>query len=321
MRPFQRLALLSSLLASLLLAACGGGGGDNSGNSSAQPQSATYTIQESGAPALTGDTATDGFNWFNFRRQQLGLSVLTRNTKLNSSAYNHSNYQALNNVITHDETAGKPGFTGATLEDRLAAVGYTFTQSSYGYGEVISATSSTSGVYAAEGLITAIYHRFVIFEPMFKEAGAGAAVSGSGTTYFTTDFAADGLDSGLGKGNFVVYPFNGQKNVPDSFYSDTELPDPVANKDQVGFPISVHADMAYGNHYATVTVQSFTVQPHGGSPLQVQTLTSSTDSNTPTYAAAIIPLNPLVSGTTYDVQFVGTVDGVSVSRAWSFTTQ
>ncbi|RJG04633.1 CAP domain-containing protein [Noviherbaspirillum cavernae] len=312
--PLRRRSLPLMLLASILVSACGGGGGD-----SAAPASravTTIAIQEPGAPTVTGNTALDGINWFNFRRQQLGLSTLTRSNTLDASAQGHSNYQAINGVISHVQTMGMPGFTGASLANRLAAAGYNFTQGSHAYGEVISSTSSTSGVYAAEGLITAIYHRFVILEPMFKEIGAGTAVSAGGYTYFTTNFGANGLETGLGKGNIVTYPFKDQLRVPRNFFSDDELPDPVPGKNEVGFPISIHADIL-----ATVTVQSFTVQPRGGASLPVQLLARANDAKTPTSVAAIVPLDPLTAGTTYDVQFAGTVNGVNVTRSWSFTTQ
>lgn len=305
---------LALFIAASLLSGCGGGGGE----SNPSPQAAAFTLQEANAPALTGDTATDGLNWFNFRRQQLGLSALTRNSLLDTSAQNHSMYQALNDTITHDEIAGKPGYTGVELGDRLDAAGYHFHQSSYGYGEVISSSTNTSGVYAAEGLITAIYHRFVIFEPMFKEQGGGAAVSGSGKTYFTTNFSADGLTTGLGHGNIVTYPFNGQERVARNFFSDTEIPDPVASKNEVGFPVSVHADIT-----GSMTVQSFTLRPHGGALLAVQQLlhAPNTGGTTRYTAAAILPLDPLAAGTVYEAQFNGTVDGIAVSRTWSFKTQ
>lgn len=317
MNPTRRksigaLYLVPALLTSLLLAACGGG---SSGSDYSSSTSTIPPAQEAGAPQATGNTATDGFNWFNFRRQQVGLPPLSRSTYVDVAAQGHSTYQKLNDTITHTQIAGKPGFTGATVSDRLTAAGYQFGQNGYAYGEVISSTGSTSGFNAASDLITAIFHRFVIFEPMFKEAGAGAATSTSGSTYFTTDFVAKGLDGGLGVGKYVVYPFANQTNIPTIFYSDNESPDPVPNKNQVGFPISIHADIL-----AAVTVQTFTVQPRGGVSLDVQLLTHATNPETPDSAAAIIPLNVLASGTTYDVTFIGTVDGVAVTRSWSFTT-
>jgi uncharacterized protein YkwD len=313
--------LLSALLASLVLAACGGGGGGD-GSKAAQSPSAAATLlaQEPNAPQMTGNTASDGFNWFNYRRAQAGLHGVIRNSKIDTASQGHSDYQAVNDTITHYQTVGKPGFTGVEPGDRLAAAGYTFPANNYAYGEVISSTSDPSGFNAAENLIAAIYHRFVILDPMYKEAGAGAAVSGSGLTYFTTDFAAIGLDNGLGAGNVALYPTAGQQHVPVNFFSNNELPDPVPGRNEVGYPISVHADIL-----DTVTVQSFSVRPHGGSALPVQLIDHASDTNMQLMgfdsAAAIVPLDPLLPATTYDVSFVGTAGGVAVTRNWSFTTR
>lgn len=312
-------SILPLLLASLLVAACGGGG-DSNGNTTEAKAPATTTVLEPNAPQATGNTATDGFNWFNFRRQQAGIQVVTRNSNLDVAAQGHSNYQLANGTVTHEQTPGKTGFTGRTVGDRMAAAGYQFTPgASFAYGEVISATSDVSGFKAAEDLLAAIYHRFVIMEPMFKEVGAGAAAAsaGGGLTYFTTNFAANGLDRGLGaRGRIVTYPFADQQRVPRNFFSDNESPDPVPDRNEVGYPVSVHADIT-----ALIRVQSFTIRPRGGSALAVRLLTSDSDTQTSSSVAAIIPLAVLGAASTYDVQFTGQVDGVDVSRAWSFTTQ
>jgi uncharacterized protein YkwD len=329
---------IPALLASLLLTACGGGSNSNTaadssanGSVTAAPQGATTTTTtatgtaESGAPVATGSTANDGYNWFNFRRQQIGLSPFTRNARIDVAAQGHSNYQKTNNVISHEQTVGQPGFTGRYVNDRLVGAGYALPADNYAYGEVISSTSDTSGFKAAEDLIAAIYHRFLIFEPMFKEAGSGAATVPNGLTYFTTNFATLGLNGGLQGGNVVIYPFSNQQRVPVNFFSDNESPDPVPSRNEVGYPISVHANIV-----STVRVQSFTVRPRGGSVLPVQLLVGVAnqqvpgqvaDPHTPTSAASIIPLAKLSANTTYDVQFTGSVDGASVNRNWSFTTQ
>lgn len=308
----------SSLIAAMLITGCGGGGGgDSAAPAASAPVSSQLSLsQEPNAPQLTGNTSTDGFNWINFRRQQLGVPSLSRNSLIDVAAQGHSDYQKLNATITHDQTAGNPGFTGVTLTDRLKAAGYVFNQNRYAYGEVISASGVTSGFEAADGLISAIYHRFVMFEPMFKEAGAGAGSVSGGYTYFTTDFAANGLGTGLGQGNFVTYPVANQERVPTIFYSDSETPDPVPGQNEVGYPVSIHADIT-----AVVNVQSFTLQPRGGAALSVRLLTRALDDKTLPSAAAIVPLSVLKAGTTYDAQFVGTVNGVAANRSWSFTTK
>lgn len=305
---------LAALALAALLAGCGGGGGGSATAVTGPTTDVPQLPQEPGMPTLTGNTATDGYNWINYRRAQLGLSVLSRNGRIDAAAQGHSDYQRLNRVITHEQTQGLPGFTGATLGDRLKASGYgSFALA----GEVISATTNGSGFYQAEELIAAIYHRFVIFEPVFREVGTGAATISGSYTYFTADFAATSSSSGLGTGKVVVYPANQQANVPTNFFSDSESPDPVPSQNEVGYPISVHADAGSGQ----LAVQSFTVTPRGGTALTTRLLSYDAGTSTSATAAAIVPLAPLKAATTYDVSFSGRVAGVTVTRNWSFSTK
>ncbi|MGX4643148.1 CAP domain-containing protein [Massilia sp. SYSU DXS3249] len=330
--------VLAGCVTALALAACGGGGSDGpdtvtpppTGNAPPQQPAApvnpdpltpappvTQTPVAPGAPVLTGNIAFDGREWINFRRTQIGMTTLTRNTVVDAAAQGHSEYQSTNNDITHDQTPGRPGFTGATLSDRLQAAGYVFnTNNSRAFGEVISATNNGSGQYMAEELITAIYHRFVIFEPVFKEIGTGAATGSTGRNYFTANFTANnGFGPGLASGQVAVWPFSGQTAVPRNFFSNTESPDPVPDRNEVGYPISVHANID-----RTILVTTFSVRPRGGAEMAVRLLTNANDTHTGRSSAAIVPLAPLATNTVYDVSFTGTVGGIPVSRTWSFTT-
>jgi uncharacterized protein YkwD len=315
MSKVQRWRLIAgALVTSGALLACGGGG---SGGSAPAPTTTGTVPVETGSPASVGNIAVDGLNWINYRRTQIGMPVLTRNSVVDTAAQAHSTYQKANNTVSHDEVQGKTGFTGVHLLDRLNAAGYFFANSSYAYGEVISASTSNSGFFMSEELITAIYHRFIIFEPKFKEIGTGAATTSAGYTYFTSDFTANnGYGPGIGRGQVVSWPANGQKNVTPNFFSDYESPDPVAGQNEVGYPVSVHADIN-----VILAVQSFTIRPHGGSDLSVKLLAHASDAETPQSAAAIVPLAVLKANTTYDVSFTGTADGAAISRSWSFTTK
>jgi uncharacterized protein YkwD len=325
--PQRAKILTAACITAWALVACGGGGNGGGSAVGASDMSAvpstgsTGQSQDVAAPTLTNNTAVDGRVWLNYRRAQVGLPTLTENTMIDQAAQHHSDYQHVNG-ITHIEDPAKQGFTGVTLDKRMNATGYTF-HGANAIGEVIAASTSTSGFYNAEQLITAIYHRFVIFEPVFKEIGSGAAMASSanGYTYFTADMAANtGLGQGLARGTVVTWPFSGQTQVTPNFFSNQEEPDPVDGVDEVGYPISVHANMS-----STLSVQGFTVHPHGGKDLSVkqignQTTNAQGQAVAPT-AVAIIPLAPLASRTTYDVSFSGTVDGTPVSKSWSFTTK
>jgi uncharacterized protein YkwD len=283
----------------------------------------TFVPTDVGAPALTNNIAIDGRNWMNFRRSQAGLPTVAQSALIDIAAQGHSNYQRANNEVTHTQDPARQGFTGAVLKDRLNNAGYTIPVSGFAFGEVISAANSNSGFYLSEELITAIYHRFIIFQPMFKEIGTGFATSASGYTYFTADFGArDGWGPGIAAGTVMVWPADAQTQVAPNFLSDSEKPDPVPEANEVGYPISVE-----GNLDQILAVQTFTVRPRGGSNLSVKLLEPGGDAETPAYAAAIIPFSALKSATTYDVTFVGTATNkftfqvVPVNRTWSFTTR
>lgn len=305
-----------ALITALAVSGCGGDSSGNSTSASGGFSSGGPVTTEAGAPAFLGETTTDGLNWFNFRRQQAGLSELTRQPILDSAARKHSEYQRLNGVISHDQQPNMPGFTGETLGDRLSAEPYPFQQNSYAYGEVISASTNPSGFVAADALVTAIYHRFVILEPAFTHAGGGSSTQTDSYTWFTTNFAADGLESGLGRGNFITWPTTSQANIPVYFLTDSEIPDPLPDQNASGYPVSIHADIT-----SRISVEQFTLRRPGGEPMATRLLTAATDSNTSESVAAIVPLSVLSPNTLYEAHFIGAVDGVPADYRWTFTTR
>jgi hypothetical protein len=90
----------------------------------------------------------------------------------------------------------------------------------------------------------------------------------------------------------------------------------VPQSDEVGYPVSVHADMN-----TDLQVGSFIIRLSGEAVLATRQLDGSIDPETPKSVAAIIPLAVLRAETRYEVEFIGTVDGVAVNRSWSFTTR
>ena len=323
-RTHRAKRVFAAAIAAWALVSCGGSDSGSGSNSSAIAsgggmQSTGFAGQDASAPVLTNNIAIDGLNWINYRRAQAGIGALAHNNMLDRSSQAHSDYQRMNNTVSHAEESSKPGFTGATVQDRVQAAGYALT-GGYASGEIIAATSNNSGFYLAEQLVSAVYHRFVMFEPQFKDMGSGAATGPDGYVYFTTNFGTTrGYGAGLPARTIVSWPFNGQTGVQPNFLSDYEEPDPVPapGVNEVGYPISVHANLT-----ESIAVQSFTVHARGGADLKTRLLVKGQDPNTTMASvAAIVPLSPLAAHTVYDVSFTGTVDGTPVSSAWSFTTQ
>lgn len=301
---------LMPALAAFLLVACNGDTATSTGTSTAQ-----LTAQEVNGPRASGDVAIDGLNWINYRRVQAGLSAAQHDARIDRAAIAHANYQQQNNLVTHDEDRSKTGFTGVTPSARLIAAGYPLDTDAVADGEVIAATAEADGFAAAEGLMGAIYHRYLMLEPRFDLAGSGSAYRAGGYYWLNVNFVATRGSSGLGAGRIVVWPAAEQKNVRTSFLSDEETPDPVAGQNEVGYPVSVHADSG-----TDLRVTRFILRERGGAALPVRLLEHRSDSETPASAAAIIPLAVLRKGTLYDVEFSGTADGTQVTRNWSFST-
>ena len=311
--PFARLPALLRLLllASVtLLSACGGH------DPPAEPDAAQLSAAEPDAPTATGDVATDGIIWINYRRAQAGLPALRRDPRLDLAARRHSNYQQLNDAVTHDEESGKAGFVAATASERLRAADFPLLATSFADGEVIAATGTPDGFASVEGLLGAIYHRYVVLEPMFNATGAGSAHREGSYFWLTMNLVGLKGANGIAKGSIAVWPLPSQTKVRPNFFSDQETPDPIPQADEVGYPVSVHANLN-----AVLRVERFTLTDPEGQAVAVRQLDASADRDTPPSAAAIIPLQALRSGTTYSADFMGHVDEQRVERSWQFTTR
>ncbi len=305
--PVRRLFLSAS---AALLSACGGI------DHPAEPDAAQLTAMEAGAPAASGNVALDGITWLNFRRAQADLPALSRDERLDLAASRHANYQQSNDVVTHDEDSRKPGFFATTASERLRAADFPLLATAFADGEVIAATGSPDGFASVEGLLGAIYHRYVVLEPMFNAVGAGAAHRDGSFYWLTMNLVGLKGSAGIANGSVAVWPLPSQKNVRTNFFSDQETPDPVPQADEVGYPVSVHANLI-----SVMRVDSFTLSDADGQAIAVRQLNSAVDRDTPPSAAAIIPLRPLHNGTTYIVNFAGHVDEQVVERSWQFTTR
>lgn len=262
--------------------------------------------------AFAADEKAAALAEINLTRQMVGLPPVVINGNLNQAAQAHADYlQANGNTISHDETPGLPGFTGVAPGNRLTAASYLYST----LNEVISG-GETAGQKAVQGLVQAIYHRFGILAPEVAEVGIGQGNAVGKYPNVVIDFGATFSNVvTMPQGWLGTYPISDQTGVTRSFDSDTEVPDPVANQNRVGYPVSIHADAK-----ETLLVSSFSLKPVGGAPLPVKLLSYPTDAHVPPNAAAIVPLAVLDYGTQYQADFSGTRNGQVASQSWTFTT-
>lgn len=176
---------------------------------------------------------------------------------------------------------------------------------------------------ALDALLGAIYHRYGLLRADFTQAGIGA-VTQSGARIALTDLSItlaaslEATAAAPGTAALTLWPVDGAQLVPGGFDSDSEAPDPMPDLARVGYPVSVQAQRPG----ARMAVQRFVIErADTGAAVPARLLTAAADpGRTPEGAAAIVPLARLAQGSAFVASFEGNVDGVPVSRRWSFTT-
>jgi len=210
-------------------------------------------------------------------REAMGLNTLVQNDLLNVAAQAHSDYLVANEESSHYEVAGHKKFVGVQPVDRTLYANYDSMQVS----ENLS-THTYNAQDSIDGLFSAIYHRFGFLSQSIDEIGVGTAqdkskTSNSAFVYVMGNSHLERLCheknfSGTGKYYYkicknethrisekafkqaqvsnkrynpeiIVYPYDGQTDVPPVFYD--ESPDPLPLYDVSGFPVSIEFNDYY----------------------------------------------------------------------------
>jgi uncharacterized protein YkwD len=235
MRQFQ---IPITVLLALTLCACGGGGGSSApalvspAAVSAAPAAGEASRLGPGgnaSPAIHGH-----FDRLNEIRTAMGLPGLDWSDTLATAAQRHAAYQTLNQQLGHNETAGRPGFSGEGFGARDSAAGYS--------GSLVSEViiggipdTAQDGRNLLDAMLTAPGHRFVMLAWEFSEIGIGSAPMTSNLgTRMNRNAPVDGV---------LTYPYNGQANLPLGYSPASEMPNPLPGVAITGMPLSVHGSM------------------------------------------------------------------------------
>lgn len=347
--------LLVVLVAATYLTGCGGGGGGTTTPSTPIAQACTnaasnypdcnsipaklqLTIVEPPYPADSEDMRV--FKYLNDLRSSLGLGQLSYSKELDQSSLNHLNYSRINQVGEYDEDPSKPGFTGATLFDRVRNSGYTNTSNGLTVSGGLAPGNSKLG--SLNSLINSIYHRHPLFNQSFTDIGSAfICVSADqsmcnkgpngeilGNVLMVTVASQKNITQRNASDFFMVYPRDNANDVNISMIGETINPFPQYPEKlvwgKVGYPISVAVEASQ-----TLSTQTFTITESGSiNPMLATLFTMQSDPNkmitkNETYLVANSALKPL---TKYTINFVGTasIPGSqvvrSISKTWSFTT-
>ena len=261
----------------------------------ASPNAPTSTAAVAGAKS---NDAAAMLRVHNELRAAIGAPAVRADERVTAAAQHHAEYLARAGTIGHDETAGEPGFTGASVRDRLDAQGYANATAS----EV--AASSDSGTEDVRFLWDLPYHRLGLMHPHTAVAGWGHAEIGGHTAtvgVLMFDFAAAAPDR-------VRSPAAGQR-VAGSWAGD-ETPDalPAGASRPAGYPVMVVYSGAQ-----TVDLKAAKLTDTSGRDVAVSVVPQIYERD----YAGVVPAAPLAPGR-YRVRFELSVSGSDVVDEWEF---
>lgn len=243
-------------------------------------------------------------------RAAAGLAPATLDPALSRGCQAHARYVARNAARPEirgrglfDEDAALPGFTEAGRETARRAL-----------------VVQREPLDALDDAMASCFGRLPVLAPGLDRLGAGAARTDAGTGVTVLDFAY-GAPQTARAPRAVVYPADGQKDVPLSFPGN-EVPDPLpqTEKKVAGFPITVTFPPG-----ASVRAAEGKLTDAAGRDVPVWFSSPEKPAN-PQFAQhqgtsiCMIARKVLAPDTTYAVTVSARVGAEPWSRTWRFTT-
>jgi uncharacterized protein YkwD len=327
--PFKRRACISLLLgASLFLAACGGGGGGDERPPYVPPpapvEAAARPLGSVPEPSYPEEPLRlAAFQRLQQIRLDAGLGVLKQVASLDKAAQDHSRYQVLNSVVSHEEIRDKAGFTWTNASGRMNQAGYPTEQE--GTTEVTTTFSNISGPITpalgaklVDDLMGGPYHREAMLTAMYTDIGVGVHIQGTSVN-LNMDIAktqANNNTQGAPNNQVIIWPPDKstgiQTNIgtPDAMQGKPTLPA------ERGYAPSVQTNFQFR---VIPNIIKFELRGPGGALVDTEIVDSGT-------LIAALPRRHLEKNTTYSVVFEGemlnTYNGkrTAAQKSWTFTT-
>jgi hypothetical protein len=303
---FGRLGRIGTLMGALVVtgAACDVEPAEDYGESAAADMPPSGCPE---APAGMDPDAVLAIEEVNRLRRAVGMGCIALSPEISVAAERHCAYYVNNagscTAKPHREVSACKNFTAETFSERLRMASYTgnprFEVMAYvGHGR------TSVGQW-----LDSVWHRIPIFSSEVDQAGYGK----SGRCD-TMDFA---LSTDSAEIRNLLYPFDGQTNIPRSF-SGRESPEPPAPPQgwPSGYPVTLYA--------ANATITEHTIAVDGTSDFLPHTFLAPGDARA--YGLLVDEFflythRPLAGKTRYRVRFAGTQNGAPVEFSWTFTTK
>ncbi len=296
--------------------------------------------------------AQAAYQYLNQVRTRAGMIPLKWNQVLAKSAASHAGYLEKNKLISHLEKPGLSGFSGVTPGERAIAQGYEIRKVIENYS-----SGRKDSMESIDGLMSAIYHRFGFLDFSIDEVGIALSKNGDSINFVYNmgnellnrycRFAIDTKETPYYEGicsrservssvrvdrienqtamknpGYVIWPVEGQKEVPTVFYE--EIPDPLPGLSVSGYPVSIQLNPALYASARIKTFKLFRITKSGDIEIKAtHLLTRRSDPNrklTP-LQFALFPLKRLDWGTEYQVRLNLVADDKVIEKTWTFVTQ
>lgn len=273
--------------------------------SAAGPTTTTISIEDSNETNRSVVSIND-------IRKALGIEDLFVNETLNKMTLNHSKYMHYNDALTSIEESDLLYFRGRYPWDRADYYEY---NKDFIYEFVKKDFTSYMEAYLE--LQYDPVSRYTLLNPMYTDIGINHYES-----YLTYEFGGNTLEIE----DAVIYPYNGQDNVPITWQGellDIINEDPNISVEQVGLPITY---AYYGENISYISTQKLSITNKTlDEPIKFSVIEPNTKyqlKNTLT----LIPFKPYEYNTTYEVTMDFTVffeDGSSrkVNEVNAFSTK
>ncbi|CAN7766425.1 stalk domain-containing protein [Paenibacillus sp. LjRoot153] len=245
----------------------------------------------------------DVLKYVNEIRSRSGIPLVELDPSLSKAAENHVNYLGINfrwdgSNNPHPEVEGAKGYTGFSDKWRIKAAGGSFDLLRVYASDESIAINPDSAVGAINSFISGGNHRGSVLGPDITKIGF----------YIGNGYAVLDSISPLKQDSPIVgvYPYDGMKDVPLSFYGPNEHPNPLEEFgiSTSGYIISVTRNF---NH----PIYDFKASVNDSSGNEIPIYVSGT---------SIIPKKSLLVAETYTVEAEFTIDGEKQKRVWSFST-
>ncbi len=295
----------------------GGETGTDTGSDTGAPAPVPVSVDEAcGTEDYGYDTPSDdaraALERANCYRNLMGLDPTILEPHLDAAAQAHADYMYLHDTLAHTESEELEGYTGDHVWDRMDTAGYP-RDSGQLWSEVVS--RGYTPAEAIDNWMNTVYHREAFTLATWYGGGFGQAgeYSSMAQVMAHPDLVR----------RAVVYPVDGQIDVPTTFDSNSETPDPAPDHWHVGCPVTVTVvdTEVTGVDHNTYELQLEAAELLGpdDTEIEVLVLTPADDSSLQSMVA-LVPVSPLRLHTTYKAELTLTWGGSTETVTTEFTT-